>query len=73
MQAFVRELSIWAGLHHENILPLIGMAIFDGVPVLVSEWMENGNLVQFLSANINADRLEMVRIFAQSIGTRLTS
>jgi hypothetical protein len=28
---------------------------------MVSEWMVNGNIIQFLKANVNADRLVLVR------------
>ena len=56
----MRELSIWAGLQHENILPLIGMAVIDSVPVLISEWMENGTMNKYLKQHESVDILVMV-------------
>ena len=64
MQSFKREVLIWKHLEHENILPLFGITLIDGVPSTVSEWMENGNVIEFLTKNDNVDRLEMVRISA---------
>ena len=33
---------------HMNILALIGVAVIDGMPVLASEWMENGTMNDYL-------------------------
>ena len=57
----MRELCIWARLQHENILPLIGMAVIDGAPVLASEWMENGTMNEYLRNQEKVDILAMVR------------
>ena len=61
VHSFVRELKIWAALKHRNVLPCLGFAEYNNSPAFVSEWVENGNLIEFLSTNNNADRLEMVR------------
>ena len=63
LESFARELCIWASLRHKNILALIGVAVIDGMPVLASEWMENGNVIEFLTKNDNVDRLKMACIF----------
>ena len=45
------------------MLPLLGFA-FDrdtGYPMLVSEWMENGNVIAYLAKNASVDRVEVVR------------
>ena len=60
MQSFARELCIWASFDHENILPLIGIAVIDGVPVLASEWMENGTMNEYLKEKEGANILAMV-------------
>jgi len=31
--------------------------------VMVSEWMVNGNITEYLKMNPNVDRLELVRLF----------
>ena len=61
MQAFARELCIWARFDHENVLPLIGIAVIDGIPVLASEWMENGTMNEYLKEQESVDILAMVR------------
>ena len=64
MRSFARELKIWTELNHRNVLPCLGFAEYNNSPTLVSEWMENGNVIEFLTNNINTDRLKMVCIFA---------
>ncbi|KZP04661.1 kinase-like protein [Athelia psychrophila] len=48
-QRIRREISIWQRLKHENVLPLLGTVQHFGRYIsLVSPWMENGSLVQYL-------------------------
>ena len=61
MQSFARELCIWASFDHENVLPLIGIAVIDGVPVLASAWMEKGTMNEYLRNQEGADILAVVR------------
>jgi hypothetical protein len=51
---------IWKTLCHPNVLPLLGVTVMESRFVMVSEWMENGNIKEFVKANINADRLGLV-------------
>jgi serine/threonine protein kinase len=47
LQAFLNEVVTWRHLRHPNIVPLLGVC--DKTPVcLVSEWMAEGNLKDFL-------------------------
>ncbi|KIJ18498.1 hypothetical protein PAXINDRAFT_8745 [Paxillus involutus ATCC 200175] len=47
-----RELSIWARLHHENILPFYGIAFgFGLLPAVVGPWAQNGTLGDCLACN----------------------
>ena len=50
-------------LRHPNILPLLGVTISENRLVMVSEWMEKGNIKEFVNANPNVDRLEIVCFF----------
>jgi len=50
----------WRTLHHPNVLPLLGVAISGNRLAMVSEWMEKGNINEFLVAEVNADRLKLV-------------
>jgi serine/threonine protein kinase len=49
-QAHIRELILWSRLRHENILPFYGVYFLENTARLciISPWMENGNLRQFL-------------------------
>lgn len=67
MKEISKEGIVWHYSRHENVLPLLGISCIkfqDEKPdllVLVTPWMANGNLRQFLSRNPNTDRRDMVR------------
>ncbi|KAF9447814.1 kinase-like protein [Macrolepiota fuliginosa MF-IS2] len=50
LSAYAEELALWAHLSHPNVLPLYGVYVDSRIqwPCLVSPWMENGNLCDFL-------------------------
>ncbi|KAF9645426.1 kinase-like protein [Thelephora ganbajun] len=56
-----RGVVVWKALHHPNLLPLLGVTITKKRIVTVSEWMYNGNINEFVEANIDADRLGLLR------------
>ncbi|KAF9645406.1 kinase-like protein [Thelephora ganbajun] len=58
---FCREVVTWRALRHSNILPLLGVTMTEKQFVIVSEWMKNGNINEFVKANIDADRLGLLR------------
>ena len=60
VQRFCKEVMMWKTLRHPNVLPLIGVTMTEFRLVMVSEWMENGNVTDFLKTNGEADRLELV-------------
>ena len=51
----------WKHLQHPNILPLLGVTLNEYRFALVSEWMENGNVVEFIRRDPHANRAEFVR------------
>ncbi|CAE6450867.1 unnamed protein product [Rhizoctonia solani] len=62
------ELYIWSKCKHPNVLELIGMAQFRNQITMVSPWMENGNLQQFLPQRPRLlNRCEMCVQIADSI------
>ena len=65
MQRFCKEVMTWKTFRHPNILPLMGVTMNDKQYVTVTEWMSNGNIVQYLKRN-NADRLQLVFISYQT-------
>ena len=60
MQRFCKEVVMWKFLQHPNVLPLIGITMSEGRFAMISEWMTNGNINDFVKANPDADRLGLV-------------
>ncbi|KAF8150262.1 kinase-like domain-containing protein [Mycena galopus ATCC 62051] len=48
LKEFSREALIWRQLCHPNLLSFFGLYYLDNRLCLVSPWMENGNVVEFL-------------------------
>lgn len=51
-----RELHAWSTFHHENVLPLFGLAIVEGRLAMVSPFMKNGKLPEYIDRHPNVDR-----------------
>ena len=51
----------WKALQHPNVLPLLGVMMTETEFSMVSEWMPNGNINQFVSAHQDANRFGLVR------------
>jgi len=63
LQEFGREAVIWRQLCHPNLLPFLGLHYLDKRLCLVSPWMENGNIMKFLSKETQKiDRLSLVSV-----------
>ena len=60
MQRFCREVVTWKALRHPNVLPLLGVTMTENKFVMVSEWMENGNVNVFMKAHPGVNRLQLV-------------
>ena len=58
---------MWKALRHPNVLPLMGVTVTDTRFAMVTEWMANGNISEFLRARPDADRLGLVRFAFKSI------
>ena len=63
MQRFCKEAIRWKALRHPNVLPLLGVTMGKSQFVMVSEWMENGNINEFIKSHRDADRFELVRFY----------
>ncbi len=61
-QSFCSEALVWRNLNHPNVLPFIGVSkdLFYPSFCLISPWMNNGNIMAFLSQNPDHDRLHSV-------------
>ena len=51
---------MWKSLRHPNVLPLIGVTMTEIHFSMVSEWMVNGNIKEFMKAHPDEDRLKLV-------------
>ena len=60
LQLLVKEVVGWKWLRHENVLPFVGV-IFAPLPIsIASERMENGNIMEFIQANQDYNRIHLV-------------
>ncbi|KAF8900918.1 kinase-like domain-containing protein [Mucidula mucida] len=62
LKSFYNEALLWRQLRHRHVLPLIGVCINAPEPsfYLVSPWMSNGNIMDFLSIQPKHDRFQSV-------------
>ena len=56
----IEEVVGWKWLHHENILPFIGISLEIGPFSIVSELMEHGDIMNFIKVYPNQNRLRLV-------------
>ena len=61
MQGFCREVVTWAALRHPNVLSLLGIVMDNDQLAMMSEWMTNGNIREFVGTHREANRFELVR------------
>ncbi|CAE6419079.1 unnamed protein product [Rhizoctonia solani] len=62
-----RELSCWLSHKHENILPILGFAVVRGDLAMVSPWMSNGCVTEYVTTNPDCDRVVLCIQLARSI------
>jgi len=58
-QLLVEEVVGWKWLRHENILPFLGV-LKPPLFSIISEQMENGNIIDFIRVHPNFNRLDLV-------------
>jgi hypothetical protein len=56
----------WKTLRHPNILPLIGVTMSETRFAMVSDWMVNGTLNDFVKAHLDVNQLELVGFLIQN-------
>ena len=52
---------IWKRISHPNIVPFLGVSEAPAPLSMVSEWMSNGNVRDYVSKNPETSRLQLVR------------
>ena len=65
-QRFCKEFVPWKALRHPNVLPLLGVVMTETEFAMVSAWMPNGNINQFVREHQDANRFELVGFPPQS-------
>jgi hypothetical protein len=62
MQELSHEAIMWKQFRHPNILPFLGVCLEMFAPryCLISPWMSNGTIIQFLEKNPGHDRHKSV-------------
>ncbi|KAF9232649.1 kinase-like domain-containing protein, partial [Melanogaster broomeanus] len=59
-QTLEREIEIWSELRHDHIVPFYGASTLSFPPYIVSRYMKNGNLVQYLSKKPDTKRTKLL-------------
>lgn len=70
-QALAKEIQVWSRFSDPNVLPLLGYFVEGdyAMPSLVSEWMENGTLTDYIKTLRYCGR-ETIRIVSNHMMTR---
>ncbi|KAJ7795795.1 kinase-like domain-containing protein [Mycena olivaceomarginata] len=68
LQEFGHEALIWRQLSHPNLLPFFGLYYLDNRLCLVSPWMSNGHIIEFLkNAPPDTDRVSLMLDVAMGV------
>ncbi|KAJ7851493.1 kinase-like domain-containing protein [Mycena olivaceomarginata] len=61
-RSFYNEAFIWRQLNHPNVLSFLGISqtLFAGRPCMISPWMQNGTLLEYLEAHPSANRKKLL-------------
>ncbi|KAF9791050.1 kinase-like domain-containing protein, partial [Thelephora terrestris] len=59
---FCKEVVTWRTLHHPNVLGLIGVTMTETKFAMISDWMANRNIRDFVKENPGANRFELVNV-----------
>lgn len=61
-QRFCRDAVAWKHLRHPNIIPLLSATLHENRLCLISEWMDQGNINEFLTLKQHSEvnRIELV-------------
>ncbi|KAG9046024.1 hypothetical protein FS837_005211 [Tulasnella sp. UAMH 9824] len=63
-QDMERQVGVWSGLRHGNILQFFAVSSSSEVPFLVSPFMSHGNVMDYIRANPDAKRTSLVHDIA---------
>jgi len=60
LSVFCREAVAWRHLRHPNILPLLGVNLERHQLAMISEWMDHGNINEFLKRHDDVNRVQLL-------------
>ena len=60
VQRFCKEVITWRSLRHPNVHPLFGVTMSNKRFAMISEWMDNGNINEFIEEHRDVNRFELV-------------
>ena len=62
-QTFCAEALVWHRVQHRHVMPFIGVCVIEFAPqyALVSPWMKNGNMSDYIRKEPSCDRISLVR------------
>ncbi|CAE6499584.1 unnamed protein product [Rhizoctonia solani] len=55
----LKEIRVWSFLDHENVLPLLGLCVVNNELGMVSEFMPNGNIQDYIRNNPSVNRYQL--------------
>ncbi|KAF7377563.1 Protein kinase domain-containing protein [Mycena sanguinolenta] len=70
LKEFGREAVIWRQLYHPNVLPFFGLYYLEDRLCLVSPWMGNGHVIEFIKSHKPADTKRLTLILDVALGLR---
>ncbi|KAF9790630.1 kinase-like domain-containing protein [Thelephora terrestris] len=66
-QRFCKEVVMWKFLRHPNIVPIIGVLMLEFKFAMVSEWMANGIINEYIKAHPEVNRLGLLEGVARGL------
>ena len=62
-QLIAKEIRVWASLSHPNVLKLLGYILEEnGFPSLISEWIGEGTVLEYVKNRPETNTVPLVRI-----------
>ena len=66
VQRFCKEVIVWRHLPCPYVLRFNGVFYHNGAPAIVTPWMENGNINEYLEKHPEANQFRLVRLAISS-------
>ena len=70
-QMFYREAVGWKYISHPNVVPFLGISEKLSSFCIISPWLSNGNITEYIRKHQKADRLQLVSYFRNLQTNRL--